>query len=56
MNNNNLNKPDSVVAEENLKQFNRIDNAILKASESIGITKEQGWNFFEVLTSTFGEK
>jgi hypothetical protein len=42
-------------AEENLRQFNVINNAIIKASESIGITKEQGWEFFNEMTKNFKE-
>lgn len=40
-------------AEMNLEQFNKINNAIIIASEFIGITKEQGWEFFNEMTKNF---
>ncbi len=48
-----INDEISKQTEENLKQFNRINNTISKASESIGITVEQGWKFFSIMTENF---
>jgi hypothetical protein len=50
-----MNTENRNVAEENLKNFNMLNNAILKACEISGITKAQGYKFFETLCNNLEE-